>query len=315
MPFISICIPAYKNPDYLLRLLNSISIQSFKDFEVIITDDSPDDSIRALINKYKSSFAINYCKNETSLGTPVNWNVAISKASGKWIKLMHHDDWFAQNTSLEIFAASTLPTNADFIFSGFTEVKNNGHKKEYIISNTEKALLKKSPLNLFKKNFIGHPSTTLIKNNRQIWYDENTKWVVDFEFYIRCLQETKFISIAKSLINIGIHDAQVTKETFRNPGIEIPENLYLLNKLGGDILKNIFVYDYYWRLFRNLGIRKFEQVDYYLKDNNLPASVKKMLQFQLRIPLTVLRIGIFSKACMLFAKIFSAFTDQKVVGN
>ena len=36
---ISICIPAYKHPDFLKRLLDSISIQSFKNFEVIISDD------------------------------------------------------------------------------------------------------------------------------------------------------------------------------------------------------------------------------------------------------------------------------------
>ena len=43
---ISICIPAYKHPDFLKRLLDSISIQSFRDFEVIISDDSPDPGSR-----------------------------------------------------------------------------------------------------------------------------------------------------------------------------------------------------------------------------------------------------------------------------
>jgi hypothetical protein len=171
-----------------------------------------------------------------------------------------------------------------------------------MISFLEKKLLRKTPLNLFKKNFIGHPSTTLVKNNRKEWYDENIKWVVDFEFYIRCLEDTDFFSIAEPLINIGIHESQVTKIAFRNPEIEISEGLYLLNKLGQKSLKNFFVYDYYWRLFRNLEIRNFGQVIKYLKNNRIPETIKRLLTFQFKIPLTFLKIGIFSKSCMLISK-------------
>lgn len=303
MPLISICIPAYKNPGYLKRLLDSISIQVFKDFEVILTDDSPDDSVSVILEQYSNTFPIQYFKNNIALGTPANWNFAISKATGEWIKIMHHDDWFPSEQSLENFAVAAQNNNGNnFIFSGFTEIKSRGGRKEYLISNTEQISLKKSALNLFRQNFIGHPSTTLIKNNRKTWYDANTKWVVDFEFYIRCLEETGFIVIPKSLINIGIHDTQVTKEAFRNPVIEIPENLYLLNKLGDDILKNFFVYDYYWRLFRNLGIRSIRQVELYANGNTIPDAIKKMLQFQLKIPLSVLRKGLFSKILMLVSK-------------
>lgn len=39
-PLLSICIPAYERPALLKRLLDSIAKQVFKDFEVIITDDS-----------------------------------------------------------------------------------------------------------------------------------------------------------------------------------------------------------------------------------------------------------------------------------
>jgi glycosyltransferase involved in cell wall biosynthesis len=306
MPLISICIPAYKNADYLQRLLDSISIQTYKDFEVIITDDSPDATLELLVHEYKFSFKILYIKNEIALGTPANWNFAISKAKGEWIKLMHNDDWFADETSLEIFAQAILNSdNVNFIFSGFKEVNNNDDKEEHVISNLERALLKKSPLNLFKKNFIGHPSTTLIKNNRKVWYDEKIKWVVDFEFYIRCLEHKRFFSINQSLINIGIHENQVTKVVFRKPEIEIPENLYLINKLGDKILKNIFVYDYYWRLFRNLKMRNFNQVNAYSKNNMLPEGIKKMLMFQFKIPLVVLTKGIFSKCFMLISKMLA----------
>jgi glycosyltransferase involved in cell wall biosynthesis len=41
-PKISICIPTYKQVDKLEVLLRSIDSQTFRDFEVIVSDDSPD---------------------------------------------------------------------------------------------------------------------------------------------------------------------------------------------------------------------------------------------------------------------------------
>ena len=44
-----------------------------------------------------------YYKNIKVLGTPENWNESIRKAKGAWIKLMHDDDWFANENSLQKF--------------------------------------------------------------------------------------------------------------------------------------------------------------------------------------------------------------------
>src|SRR4051812_42190862 len=95
-PFISICIPAYKRVAYLQQLLESIAAQTFKDFEVIVTDDSNDDSVRRLADGFSDKLKIKYFKNEVPLGSPGNWNAAVQHATGKWIKIMHDDDWFSE---------------------------------------------------------------------------------------------------------------------------------------------------------------------------------------------------------------------------
>ena len=90
-PFISICIPAYKRVGYLKRLLDSITIQSYKSFEIIVSDDSDDESVYQLLQTFAGKLDIQYFKNHPPLGTPANWNFAISKARGEWIKLIHDD--------------------------------------------------------------------------------------------------------------------------------------------------------------------------------------------------------------------------------
>lgn len=97
---VSICIPAYKHIDFLRRCLNSILEQRFTDYEVVITDDSPDDSLQKLVEEY-SDERIKYFKNKKALGSPLNWNEGIKKANGEYIKILHHDDWFSSPDSLE----------------------------------------------------------------------------------------------------------------------------------------------------------------------------------------------------------------------
>lgn len=296
---ISICIPAYKNTNYLERLLNSISIQTYKDFEVVITDDSPDDGVEKLLENF-GAINIGYYKNRIALGTPENWNEAIRKAKGNWIKIMHDDDWFAHENSLQIFYEATLANpGCSFFFSAYKNVgENSGNVKSVYVSAVGRFLLSSDPLNLFRQQYIGNPSCTLIKRDLNVWYDNNFKWVVDFEYYIRCLKKTgNYFYINKVLISVGINDKQVTNYTFRKPEVEIPENHLMIRNLGFSILRNIFVYDYYWRLYRNLKIRSASDIKKYFGEPLHPL-LKQMIQFQKKFPVTVLEIGIVSKIMM-----------------
>ena len=298
-PFFSICIPAFKNRDYLQILLESIASQTFKDFEVIITDDSPTNELEALCHTFSNKFTVQYIRNSPALGSPKNWNKAIAEARGQWIKIMHDDDWFADKNALAIFAeTASLNEQADFIFSGYNQYEEGKLTRVQINSKRIIRVMSKNPYVLFLKNYIGHPSTTLIKNDRKDWYDPQTKWVVDFEFYIRCIQTGTMFYIPRTLVNIGINKDQITKQVFRNIEVEIPENIYLLNKLGDKNLNHIIVYDYYWRMFRNLKIRSIEEVTQYAKDQAISPKLKSMLDFQLHFSLPILRIGLFSKFLM-----------------
>lgn len=306
---ISICIPAYKRIEYLERLLHSISVQTFKNYEVIVTDDSPDESVETFIRNYKGIENLRYYRNKITLGTPENWNESIRKATGKWIKLMHDDDWFADENSLRIFADSTVKSKAcPFIFCAHNNVdENSGTIVPIHVSFAGKFLLRQSPLNLMKRQYIGAPSNTLIRKDAGLLYDNRFKWVVDFECYIRCLRKTKcFYYIDKTLVNIGLNKEQVTQYTFRKPEIEIPENHLMIEKLGPNILRNIFVYDYYWRLYRNLEIKNEQQItEYYSRA--LHPLLKQMISFQKRVSPYILKTGIFSKFCMSFNYFLSLF--------
>jgi glycosyltransferase involved in cell wall biosynthesis len=301
---ISICTPAYKRPENLQRLLSSIAAQTFKDYEIIITDDSPDDSVRKMVDQF-SELPISYFKNENSLGTPANWNRAISLAKGEWIKLMHDDDWFQNENSLQQFAERTS-TGKAFIFSGFVTVFESGKEKESHFPSLWKKMIVNNPLTLLARNVIGTPSVTLIHRSFAELYDERMKWRVDIDYYIQILKKEKaFELIEEPLVNVGMSKGQVTNYSINRPEVELPEGLLLLEKHGVSSLKHILVYDAWWRILRNTGTRTEEQLNQFTQNIGWPVAIVKMVSDQSKISQRLLKYGIISKMAMFFSYIKS----------
>jgi len=298
---ISVCIPAYKNAAFLKRCLDSLTSQTFKDVEVILSDDSPDDSVQQIAEEYKTLLNLRYLKNSPAKGTPANWNYAMQHASGEYIKLMHDDDWFASEDALQQYY-DCLQNNpaADFCFSAYYNVHISSGKMEPVFcSSLHQHLLKKDKYNLFKKNFIGPPSAVFQRNHPGIYYDEKLRWLVDFEGYIRFLgNENQFVYLDKCLVNIGLSDEQVTQSTKHVKEVVVPESLYFLQKHGAAILKNIWVYDYYWRMCRNFSIKNITGIAAAGWQEELPENFKRMLLFQQKIPGALLQAGVLSKLLM-----------------
>ncbi|WP_312691572.1 glycosyltransferase [Kosakonia sp.] len=90
---VSIIIPAYK-PDFFETALCSALNQSWPNCEIIISDDSRDDTIRLISERYAREAAtpIKYFKNETALGEENNTLRCVREAQGHYIKFLYDDD-------------------------------------------------------------------------------------------------------------------------------------------------------------------------------------------------------------------------------
>lgn len=93
MPEISVIIGIYNCANTLQEALDSLYIQTFSDFEIILCDDgSVDDTYKiACINKERRSDIV-LLKNEYNRGLNVTLNRCLSIAKGKYIARMDGDD-------------------------------------------------------------------------------------------------------------------------------------------------------------------------------------------------------------------------------
>lgn len=263
-PKVSICIPAYKQPDSIMRTLESIKRQDFLDFEVVVSDDTPDESVYRACERFRTCFPIQYLKNDKSLGSPGNWNRAVDAASGKYIKIMHHDDYFSDNASLGAFVALLDDhPGADFAFSGSNNVDKNGLLR-FVHSAKKKQVetLRRNQNVLFFGNFIGAPSATIYRKDLGVRFDENLKWVVDLDFYYSILRlNSNFCYTEKPLVSVCIGgDDRVTYECENNKCVEIYEWFYFYKKLSCVDSYDFCYFKFFWNLLKKYRISSLEEI-------------------------------------------------------
>jgi abequosyltransferase len=95
-PKFSVCIPAYNRARHLAALLDSVVLQDFSDFEIVLCEDhSPERSaIVAIAEEYRRRYPgqLRIYLNEVNLGYDANIRNLVEKAAGEYCFFMGNDD-------------------------------------------------------------------------------------------------------------------------------------------------------------------------------------------------------------------------------
>lgn len=264
MPKVSICIPAYKQVEYLRKTLNSVLIQDFTDYEVIVSDDSNDDSVEHLLKEFDFKGKLKYLRNNPSLGSPGNWNYSMNQASGEYIKILHHDDFFTSDHSLSKFVKFLDDhPESSFAFSGtVVDLLQMKTKKIHSCSNKQFSKMLKEPDRLFFANYIGAPSATIIRKSSLQEFDLSMKWLVDVDWYMRLIYANSNVVFTKEPLICTVHgaDGQITQAVYSDMEVQVKEHVYLFEKLG-DKKNNLKKYSLLFQLlFHKYGIKDLTQL-------------------------------------------------------
>jgi hypothetical protein len=181
-PFFSVAIPTYgyngKGSDFLNFSLSKLSSQTFKDFEVVISDHSTDNNILKICNIWKDKINIKHYFNDRGKGIiSPNINESMKKCNGEWIKILFQDDFLYDEFSLE---------------KQYNFIKNH-NKTVWLFS---KFYHSNDGVNFYRlyqpkwnntvwggNNTLGCPSGLTIRNKDILFFDENLNWLMDCDYY------------------------------------------------------------------------------------------------------------------------------------
>ena len=117
MPNISIIIPVYNVTQYISRCLDSIISQSYRDFEVIIVCDGPEDDMQICEKYVDKNNKFTLIKN-INKGLGGARNAGIRKATGKWLSFIDADDWIEPNFLEKMLETAESDNEVDIVQCG-----------------------------------------------------------------------------------------------------------------------------------------------------------------------------------------------------
>lgn len=216
---ISICIPTWeqygKGVNFLKNNFDRILTQTYKNFNVIISDHSKNDEIKKLCDLYSNYFEIKYFKYEKLYGnSPSNTNNSILNANGEIIKIIFQDDFFYDNTSLELISKEFEQNECKWLVNGCNHTIDDG-KSFY--NNMIPAWNDNIPIGI---NTISSPSVLSFRNDTPCLFDENLVMLMDCEIYYQLYIRYGLPKIITNcLITNRMHQHQISslyKEDFHS---------------------------------------------------------------------------------------------------
>ena len=225
---ISICIPTWEQyglgNNFLKDLLNSIKLQTYKNFNVIISDHSLNDEIKNLIKEYSVYFEIKYFKFEHKRGnSPANTNNAIRNCDGEIIKIIFQDDILVNSNSLDIINKKFNDITCMWVTNGCNHTNDGKTFYRPMIPSWNDKII-------YGINTISSPSVISFRNYKDdnLLFDENLIMLMDCEYYYQLYNKFGLPSIISDiLITNRIHNKQISIMYNNNINNEIN---YIKNK-------------------------------------------------------------------------------------
>ncbi|MCY0969555.1 glycosyltransferase family 2 protein [Chryseobacterium wangxinyae] len=247
---ISICIPTYNGEHYLQEALDSIAIQTYRNIEVIISDDASTDSTIEICKSFKESseFPVHIYDHQPE-GIGANWNHCIKRAGGQYIKFLFQDDVltkdcleeFLKNINYEnmvfniVICKRLILDDGSAYSSKWKEANSNlqeGLARDKKGNNIVTSMFFKSPAFYERAtNIFGEPTACFY--NSSIFeevglFNEKMKQILDLEFLHRCLKTEKILIIQNTLVHFRVHTQQTT---FNNKSVSENEREMYIKRI------------------------------------------------------------------------------------
>ncbi len=292
MPFFSIIVPLYNKETFVVNAIQSILVQSFQDFEVLVVDDGSTDRSLELVSQIKSSL-VRIIKHDSNKGLSAARNTGIQNAEGAHIAFLDADDCWKPEYLSTIHQLIHDYPETQLWATNYEELYVN----QVVIVN-QNPLFKKDETSVVSDFFqcnlgkpIYFPSSLCVAKSvfdRVGFYDERITYAEDVDFNIRANTQFKLAYANKALVTYTLFsENQITNSTFHtkvlpnfsNYEIEMQDNLALQKYV--DFNRYIFARNYKYE-------KAWEQFDR-LRQEICPRNLNYKQRILLDAPLFLLK--------------------------
>ena len=125
-PLVSIITPVFNSKLFLKETIESVILQTYKNWELLLLDDASTDESLEICEQYsKLDSRVKVHKNSQNLGISATRNLGIQLARGGWISFLDSDDFWKVN-KIELQLSLAQKTGGKFIYGNYSHVSEGG---------------------------------------------------------------------------------------------------------------------------------------------------------------------------------------------
>lgn len=197
-PLVSVIIPAYNAEKFLLKTLESILSQTYKNIEVLVIDDGSQDRTAEIVQSIAQKDNQVILLQQENSGVAAARNLGINKSKGEFIAPIDADDiWYPQNLEKQVQCLLHADSSVGLVYSWSVDIDEEDKLTgDFRASNIEGDVF----TTLLCHNFLGNASSTLIRRscvekiggyNTQL-KAQDAQGCEDWDFYLRIAEHYQF---------------------------------------------------------------------------------------------------------------------------
>jgi glycosyltransferase involved in cell wall biosynthesis len=223
-PKVSICIPTYNREELLKETIESIFMQTYKDYEVVIVDDGSTDDTEQMIKD--TGYPVRYYWQENS-GDAAARNKLIKLADGRYISFLDSDDLLPPDALERMVDVMSQEPEDVIVYGPYVAIDRDGNvckrkRKKlysgYITQDLFENILVHSCGSMFPKKVLEEAGG----------FNEALPLCADYDLWLRLSQKYRFIAINEPLFKRRRHSGNLSQYSFTNRKTEfdVLENFY-----------------------------------------------------------------------------------------
>jgi len=168
-----------KGAHYLRASLDSIAGQVFRDFEVVVADQSDDDAVSDLCSSYGALRIRHIETPHLKRQASANTNAAIDAATGDIVKILFQDDFLNGDDALSQIAMAFDDRKIQWCLSGSDHTEDGRTLIRPFVPKFHDRIH-------FGQNTVSSPSVLAVRRAQAPRFDEALIWLMDVDYYKQC---------------------------------------------------------------------------------------------------------------------------------
>lgn len=226
-PAVSVCIPTWNRSSLLKFAIESVLLQTFIDFELLILDNASTDETEHVVRGFHDP-RIKYLKQDQHVGIAENWERCLKNAKGSYIVFLPDDDVMEKDNIDEKVAFFARFPQVGLVHSRYHAIDQVGclvqaniakcelfDQHEDLVFPSDKALEQ-----LIECNAV-HESTTMFRRSCCDvvgGFRTELNFAMDWEFWMRVATKYDIGFLAKPLIKWRLHSQSNTSKNLFKDG-------------------------------------------------------------------------------------------------